>query len=85
MKKFTLKMEQPELNRSIEVTFKEEYLQDVLKQIDTFIRGCGYEPDGDNLEYVHNVVKSFSDSIISVNVNEGLDYSLLDYPSSARV
>jgi hypothetical protein len=42
MNKFTLKMEQPEYNRVVEVSFEEEYLDDVVMQLDMFLKGCGY-------------------------------------------
>lgn len=67
MNKFTLKMEQPEYGRVVEVKFEEEYLQDVLMQIDLFIRGCGYVPSGDHLDYFdlldETVPKSFTVSV----------------------
>jgi hypothetical protein len=42
MNKFTLKMEQPEFNRVVEVSFEEEYLDNVVMQLDMFLKGCGY-------------------------------------------
>lgn len=42
MNKFTLRMEQPEYNRVVEVSFEEEYLNDVVMQLDMFLKGCGY-------------------------------------------
>lgn len=42
MNKFTLKMEQPEYNRVVEVSFEEDYLNDVVMQMDMFLKGCGY-------------------------------------------
>lgn len=63
MNKFTLKMEQAEFNRSVEVTFEEEFLQDVLMQFDMFLRGCGYVPTGDHLEYVDKFDESLGEKI----------------------
>jgi hypothetical protein len=42
MNKFVLKMEQPEFNRVVEVSFEEETLDEVVMQIDMFLKGCGY-------------------------------------------
>ena len=64
MNKFTLKMEQADFKRSVEVTFEEEFLQDVLMQFDMFLRGCGYVPTGDHLEYVDKF-----DESLNVNVS----------------
>ena len=55
MTKFTLKMEQG--SKVIEVTFKEEYLDNILLEVDMFRRGCGYVADG-SLQYVDFPEKS---------------------------
>lgn len=70
MNKFTLKMEQTEFNRSVEVTFEEEFLQDVLMQVDLFLRGCGYVPNGDHLEYVDAFDESIPESSISIHIDD---------------
>lgn len=70
MNKFTLKMEQAEFNRSVEVTFEEEFLQDVLMQVDMFLRGCGYVPSGDHLEYVDKFDESLPESSITVSIDD---------------
>ena len=70
MNKFTLKMEQPDYNRVVELKFEEEFLQDVLMQIDLFLRGCGYVPTGDHLEYVDNFDESLPESSISIHIDD---------------
>jgi hypothetical protein len=46
-------MDQDDYGRSVEVTFEEETLTEVLMQVDMFLRGCGYVIDTyDQLEYV---------------------------------
>lgn len=37
---------------TITFVFEHEYLDDVLENFDRFLRGVGFFPDGDHLEYV---------------------------------
>lgn len=59
--RFTLRMDQDDLGHSVEVTFNEDFLDDVLMHVDMFLRGCGYVIDKyDKLEYVDNDPKNYN-------------------------
>jgi len=43
---FTIRFDSNDGNRSLEMNFSELFLDDILNQMRDFLRGCGYEIDG---------------------------------------
>ena len=43
---FTIRFDSNDGNRSLEMNFNELFLDDILNQMRDFLRGCGYEIDG---------------------------------------
>jgi hypothetical protein len=43
---FTIRFDSSDGNRSLEMNFNELFLDDILNQVRDFLRGCGYEIDG---------------------------------------
>jgi hypothetical protein len=43
---FTIRFDSNDGNRSLEMNFNELFLDDILNQVRDFLRGCGYEIDG---------------------------------------
>ena len=43
---FTIRFDSNDGNRSLEMNFSELFLDDILNQFRDFLRGCGYEIDG---------------------------------------
>jgi hypothetical protein len=44
---FTVRFDSNDGKRSVEMNFSELYLNDILTQFRDFLRGCGYEIDGE--------------------------------------
>jgi hypothetical protein len=69
MNKFTLKMED-DYGRTIEHSFEEETLQEVLMHLDMFVRGCGYVINTyDQLDYVDYTTNPCDNQCVGCDCN----------------
>jgi hypothetical protein len=80
---FTIKFDSGDGNRSLEMNFSELFLDDILNQIRDFLRGCGYEIEG-QIQVVPFDDFKYGEAIQSgqQNISEQSEFSFENIPSN---
>ena len=79
---FTIRFDSSDGNRSLEMNFSELFLDDILNQVRDFLRGCGYEIDGQIQVVPFENEDVYLGTDDHLTVNDAPDFSFENVPNN---